>query len=350
MKSNMRILSTLLAAAAVSFTAQAQDKPAGKADDLFADSIIAKGTGVEIRQSRLDEAVASVKAGAVSRNETITTADMPLIQKRVMDDLIMNQLLISKATDADKAKGKEEGDKRFEITKKRAVNEETLVKQLKALGLTVDVLHTRLIEEATAEMVMRSKVKVTDEDVKKFYDDHPGDFEQPEMVRVTHIMLLTADPKTGTPLSEDQRKAKRKLIEDLLKRVKGGEDISKLAKENSEDSRAKETGGETTFPREGAPLEFAAAAFSLKTNQISDVVTTSLGYHVIKLNEKIPARKYDLAKVSQDIKDYLTTEQIKKNARDTYESLRKEANVQILDPRLKALMDAEDSPCPPAGF
>ena len=163
----MKILSALLAAAAVSLTAQAQDKPAGKADDLFGDPVIAKGTGVEIRQSRLDEAVASVKAGAVSRNETITTADMPLIQKRVMDDLIMNQLLIAKATDANKAKGKEEGDKRFDLTKKRAVSEETLVKQLKALGLTPETLHARLIEEATAEMVMRSKVKIADEDVKK---------------------------------------------------------------------------------------------------------------------------------------------------------------------------------------
>ena len=338
----MKILSALLAAAAVSLAAQAQDKTAPRADDAFADPIIAKGTGVEIRQSRLDEAIASVKAGAVSRNETISSADMPLVQKRVMDDLVMNQLLIAKATDADKAKGKEEGDKRFELTKKRAVNEETLTRQLKALGLTPETLHARLSEEATAEMVMRSKVKVTDEDVKKFYDDHPGDFEQPEMVRVTHIMLLTADPKTGTPLSEDQRKAKRKLIDDLLKRVKAGEDISKLAKEYSEDPRAKETGGESTFPREGAPLEFAAAAFSLKTNQISDVVTTSLGYHIIKLSEKIPARKYDLAKVSPDIKDYLTTEEIKKIARQTYVDLRKEANVQILDPHLKAVMDTED--------
>ena len=67
----------------------------------------------------------------------------------------------------------------------------------------------------------------------------------------------------------------------------------------------------------GAPLEFAAAAFSLKTNQVSEVVTTSLGYHIIKLNEKIPARKYDLAKVSPDIKDYLSTEEVKKIARDT---------------------------------
>ncbi len=345
MKSKMKILAALLTATMVSLaSAKAQDKPASTTENLFADPVIARGTGVEIKQSRMDEAIASVKAGAMSRNETISPADLPLLQKKVLDDLLMNQLLNAKATVADKAKGKEEGDKRFELTKKRALNEEALVKQLKALGLTLDVLHTRLIEEATAEMVMRSQVTVTDDQVKKYYDDHPGDFEQPEMARVTHILLLTTDPRSGAPLSEDEKKTKRKLADELLKRAKGGEDFSKLAREYSEDSNAKLNGGETTFARSSAPLEFASAAFSLKTNQISDVVTTSIGYHIIKLSEKIPARKEELTpKLSTDIKDYLVRQEIEKKARDYYKSLRKEAKVEILDPHLKAMVDEDDS-------
>ena len=142
----MKTLGLVLAAAAVCLAAAKTDaqttataaagKPAAKADDLFPDPVIVKGTGIEIRQSRLDEAIASVKAGAVSRGEEITAAQMPLLQKQVFDNLLMNQLLTAKATDADKAKGKEEGDKRFEMIKKRASSEETLMKQLKALGLT----------------------------------------------------------------------------------------------------------------------------------------------------------------------------------------------------------------------
>ena len=63
---------------------------------------------------------------------------------------------------------------------------------------------------------------------------------------------------------------------------------------------------------------FEAAAFSLKTNQISDVVTTSYGYHIIKLLEKIPAKKFELAKVNTDIKDYLAQQEIDKMAPDLY--------------------------------
>src|SRR6202000_1868412 len=113
--------------------ARAQDKPAtAQTDNFFADPVIVRGTGVEIHQSRLDEAISSYRAGAVSRNETINPADMPNIQRRVLEDLLMNQMLNQKATDAEKAKGKEEGDKRFEATKKRALNEEMVIKKFQA--------------------------------------------------------------------------------------------------------------------------------------------------------------------------------------------------------------------------
>ena len=83
-------------------------------------------------------------------------------------------------------------------------------------------------------------------------------------------------------------------MEGLLKRARAGEDFAKLAKEYSEDPGSKDKGGEYKFPRGQMVPEFEAAAFSLKTNQVSDIVTTSFGYHIIKLSEKIPAQKVEL--------------------------------------------------------
>src|SRR5437763_13727165 len=111
------------------------------------------------------------------------------------------------------------------------------------------------------------------------------------MVRASHILIATSDPATGTEMSESEKKAKRKIADDLLKRAKAGEDFAKLAKENSEDPGSKDKGGEYTFPRGQMMPEFEAAAFSLNTNQVSDVVTTPYGFHIIKLYEKIPAHK-----------------------------------------------------------
>src|SRR4029077_13997828 len=126
---------------------------------------------------------------------------------------------------------------------------------------------------------------------KKFYDENPAKFEQPETVRASHILLSTKDSSTNTELTDDKKAAKKKQAEDLVKRARAGEDFAKLAKEFSDDPGSKDKGGEYTFPRGQMVPEFEAAAFAMKTNQISDVVTTQFGYHIIKLIDKTPAHK-----------------------------------------------------------
>ncbi|MDB6023171.1 MAG: Peptidylprolyl isomerase [Pedosphaera sp.] len=354
MKSISKSFGVLLAAAVFTTTVlKADDKPAittstNAAPDLFPDPVIAKGKGVEVKRSRLDEAISGVRATATARGREISPADMPIIEKSSFDHLLQVQLLNAKATDADKEKAKLEGDKRMETIRQRAPSEEALVRQLKSLNLTVDELHKRLTEEATAEAVLRDKISVTDTDVKKFYDDNPSKFEESEKVRASHILIATGDPRSGTPMSDDDKKAKKKIAEDLLKRAKAGEDFAKLAKEYSDDPGSKDKGGEYTFGRGQMVKEFEAAAFSLQTNQISDIVTTAFGYHIIKLSEKIPAQKLALAKVSPDIKTYLETVEMEKILPELYGKLKKEADVQILDERLKALEDAPmEIPKPP---
>jgi len=153
---------------------------------------------------------------------------------------------------------------------------------------------------------------------------------------------MTTDPATRAELSDDKKAAKKKQMEDILKRAKAGEDFGKLAKEYSEDPGSKDNGGEYTFPRGQMVPEFEAAAFSLGTNQISEIITTQFGYHIIKLYEKIPAKKVELEKVAPDIKDYLTQQALQKQANDYVAKLRKDAGVEILDPKLKAASDARE--------
>ncbi|MDB6018410.1 MAG: Peptidylprolyl isomerase [Pedosphaera sp.] len=361
MKSTIKTLGVLLAAgaftvatlpaatptptpapAAAAKPAATTPPPAMKLDELLPDTALVKGKGFEIKRSVYDKVLNSVKGNAAARGQEIPPAQLAVIERQLLDHLIQIQLLEMKASDADKAKGKEEAAHRLDLIKKQEGSEEALNMKLKAVGMTLEELQSRLTEDATAEAVLRAKVTVTDEQVKKFYDENPAKFEQPEMVRASHILIGTMDPATHAELPEDQKKAKLKQAQALLKRARDGEDFTKLAKEFSEDPGVKQNDGEYKFPRGQMMPEFEAAAFSLKTNQISDIVTTSYGYHIIKLSEKIPASKVDFAKVSPEIRTYLEKLEMDKIMPPMYVQMKKDMNVQIMDEHLKALENAAD--------
>jgi len=315
--------------------------------DLFGDDLVAKGKGFEVKRSQFDDALISLKASFAARNQKLSPEQTAALEAGVLDSLIQMKLLLTKATEADRARGLEDSGKRFEMVRTNAGSEESLARQLKAVGLTPEELRKNWSEEATAKAVLERElnVKVSDEEIKKFYDDNPSKFEQPEMVRASHILLSTRDANSQELPVEDKA-AKRKQAEALLKRARAGEDFTKLADQYSEDPGVKQNHGEYTFPRASADPqramvpEFEIAAFSLKTNEVSDIVTTQFGYHIIKLSEKIPAQKIELAKVSARVKDYLSQEQVRKLAPDYLAKVRKEASVEILDQKLKERLNA----------
>ena len=338
-------------------TNAATAKPPVEADSLFANSTIAKGNGVSITRSQLDDEIIRLKAVLAAQGRSPQPEEMAAMEDQVLDSLIGKQLLLAKATEADRLKGKEDFDKAIQKIKANAkITEEQynqrLNQQLRLLNVTKEDWEKQSAEQATIPIVLTRElnINITDADVKKFYDENSSKFEQADMVKAAHILLMTTDPATRAELSEEKKAAKKKQIEDLLKRAKAGEDFGKLAKEYSEDPGSKDNGGEYTFPRGQMVPEFEAAAFSLGTNQVSDVITTQFGYHIIKLYEKIPAKKLALTEmvpggavtVAEYVKDTLTQQALQKQASEYIAKLRKAAGVEILDPKLKASAEARE--------
>jgi peptidyl-prolyl cis-trans isomerase C len=317
---------------------------------LFGDPVVARGKGFEIKRSELDQVMMGVKSTAAARGQTIPPGQLTVIESQLLGRLIQDQLLLQKATDADRSNGVQNAGLQMNMLLERFGSQEVLERQMKAVGLTVAELRSKIIQENTAQAVKirELNVTVTDAEAKQYYDDtnHLADFEQPEMVHVRHILSLTIDPVTRAPLPADQQQAKRKQIDDLLKRIRDGADFAALAKQYSEDPASKNNTNEITLARgnAGIPPEIEAAAFSLTNNQVSDVIATAYGYHIIKLLDKTPAKKLALTDkvplsdvtIASRVKDFLTQQKTEKLAPAYLEKLKEAADVQILDADLKA--------------
>lgn len=326
-----------LLAAGDAFTSPAPDKTL----QLFDDPVIARGKDFEIKRSQLDEAFVKAKATAAAAGVSFSEPERKLLEVRLVNEMVVGNILSGRATDADQQRAREAAEKFIADARKQLGTEEAFNAKLKLNKLTLGELRAKLIKEALPSAVlereMKGKVAVTDAQVKKFYAENPAKFEQPETVRAAHILIGTRNPVTGAELSADQRAAKRKQIDDLLKRAKAGEDFVKLARQYSEDPSSKDNGGEITFSRgtPGVPMTFEASAFMLKKDEISPVVTTDFGYHIIKQLEKKPARIVPMDEASGKIKDYLTQQGGAKLAPAYFAELKKEAGVEILDESLK---------------
>jgi peptidyl-prolyl cis-trans isomerase C len=252
-----------------------------------------------------------------------------------LDHLIVNKILEQMATPEERSQTKEQVDGAFADARAHAPSPEAFEQQIKASGMSLEQLRAQAVEEQLCRRVIlretTNHITVTDAEVKKFYDENSTKFEVPEQVRAAHILVSTLDPLTHEPLAADKKKEKEKLANDLRARALKGEDFGALAKKYSEDPGSKDKGGEYTFPRGRMVPEFEAAAFSLKTNQISELVETQYGYHIIKLLEKTPASKVALAEASPRIRDYLVGQAVKEELPAYTAKLKAGANVKLMD-------------------
>ncbi len=327
-------------------------KPAKTADPLFPDKVVAKGKGFEVKRSEVEDAYLAFKSNLVAAGQPVPDDERASVESKLAERLAVTKILLQKASETDREKAKEVSDKIVADTRSRFPSEDIFVQQLKSRGLSIEEFRNRLLEQNTCEEVLnrelRSKIKISDEQLKSFYEENPAQFEQPETVRASHILFSTQDKITQKPLSPEQKKARETKIKKLKSRAEAGEDFGKLAREYSEDPGSKDKGGEYTFSRGQMVKPFETAAFSLKTNQISDVIETDFGYHIIKLHERIPAKKVELATARTNLTSFLVQKEVEKRLPAYFEQLKKEYNVEMLDAEAPAEKVAEIEPKKPS--
>jgi peptidyl-prolyl cis-trans isomerase C len=243
--------------------------------------------------------------------DRILASQPPAVQKRFQDDpqqrtALIREILMKKAV---VAKARKEGfDRKPEIKEQ------------------LSYVFDNFISQEYLVKVVTAGVTVPEEDLKKYYREHEKEFLLPEQVKVRHILI--GAPKEARPEEKDKARAK---AEAALLRLNKGEDFTKLATELSEDPISAPKGGELapiTFGKTNSE-EFEKAAFALKPGEVSGIVATSYGFHIIRLDERQEKRTAPFADAREFIYSRLKAEMEQKKAQEFVEQAAKDAGMEI---------------------
>lgn len=223
----------------------------------------------------------------------------------------------------------------------------TLDGVLKQSGLSREMFEKDIREQLKLEKLLQVG-KATEEQVIAYYEENKARFfEKPEMTHARHILIAIKPTDT-----DEQKKAKREKADKILAQLKDEKaDFAKLAEENS-DCPSKAMGGDLGEFRRGQMVkEFEDAAFQMKENEISGVVETQFGYHIIQTLGHTQPKTLELDEVRERIIEALKGREIQEKAEPFLDNMRKNAKITYTKDFDPALAPAEDNPlmmAPPA--
>jgi len=180
-----------------------------------------------------------------------------------------------------------------------------------------------MLYQKIAEAQWEGKINVTDEEAKAYFDSNPEKYATKEQIRASHILIKP--DTTGDP-NEAKAKALAK-IQGLLKQARDGADFAELAKANSEGPTSVKGGDLGLFGRGAMVPSFEKAAFALKVGEVSDVVETQYGYHIIKLTDRKEATNPTFDEVKDKVIEELTQQKQGQIANEYLDSLKAKATI-----------------------
>ena len=179
---------------------------------------------------------------------------------------------------------------------------------------------------------LENGVQVTQADLQAYYDKQRDQYRIPEQVKVSHILIKTPLPGPDGKVDEKGVTEAQHRAEDLLKQIKGGAKFEDVARKYSEDPGSAKQGGSLGMIGRGRTVpEFEKAAFSLPKGQISDLVKSSYGFHIIRVEDKQEAHMKTLDEVKADIEPLLKQQKVQQLAQKQAEALVNQARGQGLD-------------------
>jgi peptidyl-prolyl cis-trans isomerase C len=302
-------------------SAEGQEKPTEPA--------VATVNGEKIPRSALDKEMQMATARNPELRDKENLVALRQARKEALDYLISQELIIQEGRKANLIPKDTEIDVEVARIKKRFPTEDAFTQILKQQGLTMEALRGLIERGLIAKKVITEKVKpmakpVADEDVANYYAAHKEEFVEPEKVSARHILLKIS------PDDSDEKKLKAKeKLQGILKEARNGADFAELAKKYSEGPSAPRVGDLGYFTRGQMVKPFEDAAFSLEPDQISDIVETQFGYHIILVEDKKSEGQIAFESIKEEIKKALEAKESDIALKGWLEPIREKADIKI---------------------
>lgn len=284
------------------------------------ETVVARVNAAEILQGDLDFIITTfVLPQLQAQGQEITAEQRTMLEQRILDQLVLQRLI---AQEAVRLNIKADTD---------AVQEQVTAVQESIPDVAVDKLTKLFTDDMAAQQVVQqevvAKITVSDEEAQDFYDKNPEIFTEDEQVQASHILV-----KVNADATQADKDAARKKIDDVLAQAKAGTDFAELAKTNSDDS-SKDQGGDLGFFSRGMMVQpFEDVAFALKEGEISEVVETQFGYHIIKSTGHKAASQTPFAEIKDQLKQSMIQEKTNAEINTWLTVLRENATIEMLLP------------------
>lgn len=257
-----------------------------------------------------EEAVATIDDETITANEVYELM-LRQVGSQAVDQLITERLVNRAATAANIQVTDEDIDKELEPIKASFPDDETFNMQLEMAGFTLDSFKEQIAMQVRLEKLVEPQVEVTEEDLQAYYDQNKAQYETGEQVRASHILVDTKEE-----------------ADEILALIEGGADFAELAKERSKDGSAAQGGDLNFFGRGQMVAPFEEAAFALEIGEVSDVVESQFGFHIIKLTDKKAAGTATFEEKKEEIRETVTQQKMSQRMSAYLEELRSAAKIE----------------------
>ena len=288
---------------------------------------VATVNDVVITQAQFDMEMGRVQARLSQSGRAPGQPEIAQIRQAVLDNLIARELLYQESKKKGFKASEEEVNKQLQALKARFPSEAEFQTALTNMNVSEAELRSQIGQDLAIGQFINdtfvAKITISEAEIKAYYDNNPQFFTKPEQVRASHI-LIKVEPQADAV----QKDKARKTLKMVQQKLQTGEDFGALAKEFSQGPSSSNGGDLGFFGRGQMVKPFEDKAFAMKTGEVSDIVETRFGYHLIKVTDKQPESKLAFAEVKEKSEQHLKQQKVQQEIGAYVEKLRADAKVE----------------------